>query len=164
MILMKHEKLHTYSVGYSFNQSLAAPAEVAFDWCTDYQPYDLAIMKEKGRRKIQRITRDTILLTETMPKKNRLIKKTKLVRLNKPSLSWTNTHIGGPNRHSQFLYKLVPEGKNRSRLYFQGLLIHYSPKTVTRQQLRKIAAAERRADATAWRHLAAALRRDMAHR
>jgi len=161
---MKREKLRTYSVGYSFNQSLAAPPEVAFDWCTDYQPYDLAMMKEKGKRKIEKITHDTILLTETMPKRDRLIKKTKLVRLNKRSLSWTNTHIGGPNRHSQFLYKIVPEGKTRSRLHFQGLMIQHSRKTLTRQQLRKIAAEERRADATAWRHLAAALRRETAHR
>ena len=164
LINRKREKLVTYSVKYAFNQPLPAPAEVAFDWCTDYQPYDLAIMKEKGKRNIRRITDDTILLTETTRKKNRLIRKTKLVRLNRSSLSWTNTHIAGPNRHSQFLYKIVPEGRTRCRLYFQGLLVQYSRKTLGRQQLRKIATEERRVDSMAWRNLAAALRRETAYR
>lgn len=160
---MKREKRHTYSVQYGFNQLLLAPAEVAFDWCTDYQPYDLTIMKEKGKRDIQKITDDTILLTETTRKNNRPIRKTKLVRLNRPSLSWTNTHIAGPNRHSQFLYTILPEGKTRCRLYFQGLLIQYSQKPLTRQQLRKIARDERKGDATAWHHIAASLRRETAY-
>ena len=121
-------------------------------------------MKEKGKRKIRRITEDTILLVETASKKNRLIRKTKLVRLNRPSLSWTNTHIAGPNRHSQFLYAIVPDGKNRSHLQFQGLLILSSRKALTRQQLRRIAREERQADSTAWRHLAAALRREKTYR
>jgi hypothetical protein len=161
---MKRDKLHAYSVGYTFNQPLAAPAEVAFDWCTDYQPYDFEIMKEEGKRNIRTITDNTIVLTETTHKNNRIVKKTKLVRLNRSSLSWTNTHIGGPNRHSQFLYKIVPDGKTRSRLYFQGLLIHYSRKNLDRQQLRRIAREERRGDVMAWRHLAAALRRETAYR
>jgi hypothetical protein len=161
---MQAEKLHIYSVRYAFNQPLAAPAEVAFDWCTDYQPYDFEIMREEGKRNIRRITDDTIVLTETTHKKNRIVRKTKLVRLNKSSLSWTNTHIGGPNRHSQFLYKIVPEGKTRSRLYFQGLLIQYSRKILDRQQLRKTAREERRGDSMVWRHLAAALRREAVNR
>ena len=156
---MKHAKVHPYSVRYAFNQSLAAPANVAFDWCTDYQPYDFAIMKEEGTRRIRKINDDTIVLTETVRKRNRLIRKTKLVRLNKPSLSWTNTHISGPTRHSQFLYKIVPEGKARSRLYFQGLLVHYSRTALTCRDLNKIARRERRRDSRVWRHLAAALRR-----
>jgi len=161
---MQDEKMHTYSIEYGFNQPLAAPANVAFEWCTDYQPHDLAIMKEKGKREIQKITDGTIVLTETTRRKNRVIKKTKLVRLNKSSLSWTNTHIAGPNRHSQFLYRIVAEGRKRSRLYFEGLLILYSRKPLSRQQLRKIARDERQGDATVWRHLATALRKDTAQR
>jgi hypothetical protein len=160
---MKRETNYAYSVPYAFSQLLAAPAEVAFDWCTDYQPYDLAIMKEEGDRDIQKITDDTILLTETTRKNDQPIKKRKLVRLNRPSLSWTNTHVAGPNRHSQFLYTIVPEGKTRCRLYFQGLLIQYSRKPLTRQQLRRIARSERNGDATAWRNLAASLRRETSY-
>jgi len=157
---VKRKKNYVYSISYAFTQRLSASAKAAFEWCTDYQPYDLAIMKENGKRDILKITYDTILLTETMKKGRRSVKKTKLVRLNKPSLSWTNTHVAGPNRHSQFLYKIVPEGKKHSRLYFQGLLIQYSRKPMSIGQLRKIAREERRGDSTVWRHLAAALRND----
>jgi len=157
---MSHQKRYVYSISYAFTQRLSAPARAAFDWCTDYQPYDLAIMKENGKRDIVKITDDTILLTETMKKNKRSSRKTKLIRLNEHSLSWTNTHVAGPNRHSQFLYKIVPEGKKHSRLYFQGLLIQYSRKPMSIGQLRKIAREERRGDSTVWRHLAAALRND----
>jgi hypothetical protein len=155
---MKRERHHVYSVKYGFNQPLPVPADEAFDWCTDYQPYDLAMMKEDGKRTIRKITDDTILLIETTRRNNRSIRKTKLVRLNRPELSWTNTHIAGPNRHSQFLYKIVPEGKTRSRLYFKGLLVWYSRKKLRGRQLLRIGREERLADSTAWRYLATALR------
>ena len=161
---MNPAKTYAYSVRYAFNQSLAAPAASAFYWCTDYQPSDLVIMKEKGKREVRKITDDTILLTETTRKNNRAITKTKLVRMNRESLSWTNTHIAGPNRHSQFLYKIIPEGKKHCRLYFQGLLVQYSRKPLYPQQLRKIAREERRGDSTVWRHLAAALRQERGYR
>ena len=161
MITMKRERPHAYSVKYGFNQELSVSASEAFDWCTDYQPYDLAMMKEHGKRTIRKITDDTILLTETVQRNDRSVRKIKLVRLNRPELSWTNTHIAGPNRHSQFLYKIVPEGKMRSRLYFKGLLVCYSRKRLRRQQLLRIGREERLADSTAWRYLAAALRSEV---
>jgi hypothetical protein len=161
---VNRERLHAYSVKYTFNQPLPVPADVAFNWCTDYKPNDLEMMKEKGERRILRITSDTILLTETTRKRNRLIRKTKLVRLNKPALAWTNTHVAGPNRHSQFLYEIVPEGRSRSQLRFKGLLVHYSKRALRPEQLRKIARAERQTDSTAWHHLAAALQRETARR
>ncbi len=164
MINVARKRNHAYAVQYAFSQGLSAPASLAYDWCTDYQPYDFAIMKEKGSRKIERITENTILLTESTRRRNHVIKKVKLVRLNKPSFSWTNTHIGGPNRHSQFLYRIVPEGKARSRLYFQGLLIQYSRKRLGSKELMRIATEERRADAKVWRNLAEALRRESGHR
>jgi len=161
---MRHDTLHAYSVRYGFNQLLPLPADKAFDWCTDYQPYDFALMKEKGRRIIRKITADTILLTETTRKNNRAMRKSKLVRLNKGDLSWTNTHVAGPNLHSQFLYKIIPEGRTRSRLYFKGLLICYSRKALGRRQLQTIGREERRADSRIWRNLAAALREETGNR
>ena|SRR5271157_733500 len=116
--------MHVYSVRYSFKQSLTLPAKEAFEWCTDYKPYDLTLMNETGKRRIRKLTHDAILLTETTRRNKKTVTKTKLVRLNKPQLSWTNVHITGPNRHSEFLYKIEPLGKNRSRLNFIGLLIY----------------------------------------
>ena len=77
---MKHRKrgkLYAQSVRYSFTQPLSLPANEAFEWCTDYQPYDLAMMKEEGKRGIRRITNDTILLTESLLKKGKIMRKDK---------------------------------------------------------------------------------------
>jgi hypothetical protein len=155
-------KIHAYSVRYGFSQLLPVAADKAFDWCTDYQPYDLALMKETGRRAIRKLTKDAIVLTETTIKNKKTIKKTKLVRLNRAQLSWTNTHIAGPNLHSQFLYHLIPEGKNRCRLSFEGLLVCYSSRVLRKQQLKRIADEERLGDSTVWRNLADELRRETA--
>lgn len=152
--------VYVYSVKYDFKQSFRLPAKEAFDWCTDYTPYDLTLMNETGKRRIQKITHDAILLTETTLRNKKTVTKTKLVRLNKPQLSWTNVHISGPNRHSEFLYKIEPLGKSRSRLNFTGLLIYYSRRTLTKRTLRKIARAERRADSLAWHYLSTAMWKD----
>src|SRR5271157_4597270 len=145
--------MHVYSVRYSFKQSLTLPAKEAFEWCTDYKPYDLTLMNETGKRRIRKLTHDAILLTETTRRNKKTVTKTKLVRLNKPQLSWTNVHITGPNRHSEFLYKIEPLGKSRSRLNFTGLLIYASRNAVSKRTLRKIALDERRADSQAWHYL-----------
>jgi len=153
--------MNVYSVRYGFSQSFKLPPQDAFDWCTDYKPYDLAIMRETGRRRIRRLTHDAILLTETIVTSKKPVTKTKLVRLNRPDLSWTNTHISGSHRHSEFIYKIEPQGKKRSKLKFTGLLICYSKNVLTREKLRKIARDERRADSKAWHHLAVAMEKDM---
>jgi len=156
--------VHVYSVRYGFKQSLSMSPQEAFAWCTDYKPYDFTIMRETGKRRIQKLTDDAILLTETTAARGRTVRKTKLVRLNRPELSWTNTHISGPHRHSEFIYQIEPQGRNRSRLKFTGLLLCYSSNVLTRARLRKIARDERRADSKAWRYLAAAMEKDVISR
>ena len=150
-----------YSVKYDFKQTLPLPAKEAFAWCTDYEPYDFALMHETGKRRIKKLTRDAIILTETTRKNKKTITKSKLVRLNRPQLSWTNVHISGPNRHSEFLYQIEPLGRDRSRLSFTGLLICNSKRALSSQTLRKIARDERRADSRVWRYLASAIRKEM---
>ncbi len=155
---------HAYSVKYQFSQILDLPAKQAFDWCTDYQPNDASLMNWKGSRRIRKITYDTLVLTETMRKKNLKVTKTKLVRLNKPQLSWSSTHLTGPNKHSQFLYKLIPEGYKRSRLYFTGLMVCYSKRPLSNGQLQKIARTERNGDSATWHRLATAIQKETANR
>ena len=152
--------MHVYSVRYGFKQSLMLPVKEAFEWCTDYKPYDFTLMNVTGKRRIRKITHDAILLTETTRGNKKIIVKTKLVRLNKSQLSWTNVHISGPFRHSEFLYQIEPVGKNHSRLNFTGLLIYYSRSAVSRRTLRKIALDERRADSRVWHYLSIAMRKD----
>ena len=153
--------MHVYSVRYGFKQSFKLSPQDAFEWCTDYKPYDLTLMRETGKRRIRKLTHDAILLTETTVTSNKPVTKTKLVRLNRPELSWTNTHISGPNRHSEFIYKIEPQGKNQSQLKFTGLLLCYSKNVLTREKLRKIARDERRADSKAWHYLGVAMEKDM---
>ncbi len=148
------------SVTYQFTQPLSLPARQAYEWCTNYQPDDLALMKEKGQRKIQRITQDTIILTEEISSGRKKIRKTKLVKLDPAELSWYNVHIAGPNRHSTFLYKIRPDGKTRSRLTFTGLFVVYDKPPPTARKLRQIAYREKRYDANAWKQLARAMTAD----
>lgn len=153
--------MHAYSIKYRFSQGFNLSAKEAFDWCTDYKPYDLSLMNESGKRRIRKVTDDLILLTETTQRNRKTIRKTKLVRLNNSDLSWINTHITGPTRHSEFIYKIEPKGKNRSRLYFTGLLICYSQKPLSRRARSKIGQDERKADSRAWHYLAAAMGKEV---
>ena len=146
--------MRAYSVKYHFSQPFKAPAKYVYNWATDYQPHDLALMNVKGRRKISKITRDTVLLKETTYTNNKPITKTKLVRLNRGGLSWSNTHLSGPYHYSQFIYQIVPLGRNASRLDFTGLFLFYSNTKPSANKIRQLAKAERQHDSGVWRHLA----------
>jgi hypothetical protein len=158
---VKREMAMQFSVTYEFTQLLEAPAKAAYHWCTDYQPDDLSLMKEKGQRKISWITDDTVILHEYVQQGGRISKKIKLVKLDPARFSWYNIQLSGPNKHSAFLYTIDPEGNNRSRLTFRGLLVIYSRVRLTEHKLRQIARDEKRYDATAWKHLAKALHEQM---
>jgi hypothetical protein len=114
-------------------------------------------MHEKGQRKIQWVTDDTVILREVVHQNGKTTKKVKLVKLDPAHLSWYNIQLSGPNKHSAFIYRIFPEGKNRARLNFTGLLLVYSKIRITNRKLRQIARIERRYDANAWKHLAKAL-------
>ena len=146
-----------FSVTYQFNQRLNAPPNVAYQWCTDYQPDDLSLMHEKGQRKIRWLTDDAVILREVVRQNGKTTKKVKLVRLDPAHLSWYNIQLSGPNKHSAFIYRIFPEGKNRSKLNFTGLLVVYSAVRLSKRKLRQIARVEKQYDANAWRHLAKAL-------
>lgn len=106
---------------YQFSQLFDAPAESAYRWCIDYRQDDWKRMGKIGTRKIKRINEDTLILTDTVGG----VTKHRLVRMNGERLAWTNTHTGGPNKHSQFWYQIVRLGKSKSRLDFVGLQINY---------------------------------------
>jgi len=149
------------AANYRFVQRFNFPARRAYNWCTDYEPADLALMKEKGQRSIQTLTSNTIILRESLDWKGKKITKVKLVRLNPNKFSWYNVHIQGPNKHSAFLYEIVPVGRKRSKLIFTGLLVVYSKTPLKRQDIKRIADRERRFDSRAWRFLAKAMKRDL---
>lgn len=150
-----------YSVSYQFIQSFSVPARQAFRWATDYQPSDLALMGENGKRIINRITDNTIILEEEIMQEKKKSQKIKLVRLNPRSLSWHNIQLRGPNKHSEFIYEISPEGRKRSRLTFTGLLVIYSKTPLNARKLRQIASREKRYDSNAWKKLAKAMTREL---
>jgi hypothetical protein len=152
--------VRVYSARYSFRQRFVVPAREAFKWSTDYQSGDFALMGVSGKRRIRRINEDTVLLTETTRSSGKKIVKTKLVRINEADLSWVNTHIAGPHRHSQFIYRIIPQGRTSS-LHFRGLLLCYSDNPISSERLRKIALNERRDDSQVWRNLAKAMAKEI---
>jgi hypothetical protein len=150
-----------YPVRYRFIQLFSVPAVTAFGWCVDYEPHDLGLMRLKGERRIRRITEDAIILHETTYSKGRAVRKTKLVRLDPAHLTWSNTHVAGPYRHSQFLYRILPAGRNSSKLDFTGLLLIRSRTKLTPKKLKQIADDERKQDSRSWKNLAKAMSRDL---
>ena len=149
------------SISYKFNQRFSVPAREAFDWCTDYRPDDLGLMGEKGKRRIKRLTEDTIILEEQVAQEGRRVKKVKLVKINPRTLSWNNIQLQGPNKYSEFIYEIVPEGDRRSRLTFTGLLVVYTQNCLNRDRLKQIASRERMYDSRAWKLLARAMAKEL---
>ena len=134
-------------------------AELAYEWCTAYDPGDLDLMHERGNRKIKQLSDDTILLIDSYSSNEGTVKKTKLVRLRPTELAWTNTHVGGPIKYSQFIYKITPEGEERSRLDFTGLQLE--PRDMTKKEASELARKVRTEDSGAWKYLAQAMEKEL---
>jgi hypothetical protein len=151
-----------YKTEYSFRVTLPASRERAFRWATDYRPTDLGLMGENGRRHVEHFTDTTLLLTDVVTTPRGPVTKVKLVHLMPDRFAWTNTHLRGPSRHSQFLYELKPAGRNRCELRFTGLQVDHPSRRSTARERARRARELVREDSAAWRQLAAALRRDLA--
>ena len=148
------------SIKYGFVQHFKVPAIEAYRWCTDYDPGDHSLMGEKGKRKIQWLSKDAVILSDSSRKKNGgAVTKKKIVRLDPSSLSWTSTHIAGPIKYSQFLYRIVPEGRNSSHLEFTGLQLESSE--TNKQDTRALANKIRKEDSGTWKLLAKELNKDL---
>lgn len=152
--------MNSYSLHYRFEQALPSSAEAAFDWCTDYRPDDWSRMGKKGTRKIRRINQDTLILTDTVEGDEGPVTKKRLVRLDRERLMWTNTHLAGPNRHSQFWYRITPVGRGKSKLEFVGHQVNYG-RSPSETKTRELAEELRREDSGMWRLLAEEMRNDL---
>ncbi|HTS33846.1 MAG TPA: hypothetical protein VMI55_07940 [Thermoplasmata archaeon] len=151
------------SLRYTFRQPFRAPAKAAYEWCTDFGPSDGGFFEPKWRRVVQRLSDDALILRDTTypAGKRRVIER--LVRLNPTDLAWTNTHISGPFRHSQYWYRIVADGPRRSHLEFLGMRLLRTPKALRSSEVARLAEEERRVDSRLWRQrLAPALERDLA--
>jgi hypothetical protein len=146
------------AVRYYFIQRFAVSAQSAFDWCTNFDPEDHLLMGDaKAKRQVSQITNDTIVLSDSFSSPSGPIEKQKLVQLYPSKLSWTSTHLTGPNKYSQFLYKITSQGKGFSTLNFTGLHIEYNEKVDSKQLAQRLC----REDADAWKLLAKAMEEDL---
>jgi hypothetical protein len=151
----------SFSVHYKFSQHFDFPAQEAYRWCTDYQPGDIELMGGKGRRQIQRINEDTLILTDTIYHEGEKVIKKRLVRLYPERLFWTNTRLSTDGMHSQFLYEIVPLGKGSSRLDFTGSQVFYSSKRPTPEEISSIAQTLVDEDSLGWKSLAKVMEKDL---
>jgi len=151
--------MESYPVRYRFSQTFASPARRAYEWCVDYKPDDWARMGKKGTRRIKWLNEDTLILADTVVGYEGPVTKRRLVRLNAERLAWTNTHISGPNKHSQFWYQIVPLGKSKSRLDFIGLQVNYG-KPPSASDIGRLSKALRKDDARMWTLLAEEMLKD----
>jgi hypothetical protein len=137
------------TIPFFFSVSFDAPARVFYDWATDFQPDDPKLMGHSWKRKVKPVSNGTVILSGGP------VARQRLVQLYPDRLRWTNTHLSGPNKHSQFLYEVKAEGKNACRLDFTGRQVEELPKVnekIVAARSRKIA----KEDAATWKKLARA--------
>ncbi len=148
------------SIRYHFTQSFSVSAQEAFDWCADFGSQDHILMGDKtAERQINHFTEGVIILKDSFHSPAGSIEKQKLVILYSDQYKWTSTHLTGPNKHSQFLYQITPQGKDASVLTFTALHIEYDEKADSKLLAERLC----KEDAVAWKLLAIAMAEDKKH-
>ncbi len=150
------------SLRFQFRQPFQVPAPAAYAWCTDFGPGDGALFPGDHRRSVRQVGPDTILLTDTTFPGGKPLRIHRLVRLDPDQKAWTSTHLDGPYRHSQYWYRVVPDGPRASHLEYTGLRVLTVPSTPTARGLERLRQMELRDDSGEWRErIAPALERDL---
>ena len=152
--------MHILTIRYDFSQQFDVPAEDAFKWCTDYREDDFSLMEMKGQRQIKKVSDDVIILTDIIHSNGKSTIKKKLVRLDAKRFFWSNTHLAGPNKHSQFLYQIIPM-ESKSRLEFTGLQVNYSKTKLSQKEINLIKREAEEEDSAIWKRLAKAMEKDL---
>lgn len=151
-----------YSLQFSFRQPLRVPARPAYSWCTDFGPDDGKLFPGKWVRSVRWLSEDALVLTDTTYPAGRTQRIHRLVRLSPSEMAWTNTHLDGPFRHSQYWYRIVSDGLKSCHLEFRGLRLVASPRPLPVAEIARMTDRERRSDSDLWRsRMAPALKRDM---
>lgn len=141
-------------VRYNFSQRFAVSAQNAYNWCTNFEPNDHMLMgEENAERQINKIAAGTLILKDTFNLLGAIVEKQKLVKLYPEELSWTSTHLTGPNKNSQFLYRITSQGKNASKMDFIAAHIEHNEKTDAEILANRFC----KEDGAAWKLLAKAM-------
>ena len=153
---------------YRFTTKLAAPRAIAYRWATDYESSDFQLGGLKGRRKVERLAPNLILLTDSLDedpfdsRHSAGTVKVKLVHLYPDRWGWTSTHVSGPAQYSQFLYELKPRGSRGCSLLFTGSQVERVSRTPTKASLERRTRELRHEDSQLWVRLSASLSKDLA--
>ena len=150
--------MKSFSVHYRFSQHFDVPARKAYAWCTDYDPGDIELGRQKGRRRIRWLNDTALVLTDSYFTGKSTVVKRRLIKLYPESLWWTNTRISADGKYSQFLYQIAPE-PGGSRLVFTGNQVFAG----TAGASRRVALARQlaREDAALWRVYAKEMAKDL---
>lgn len=148
------------TIHYEFIQKFNVSAQRAFVWCTDYRPDDMKLMKEENAtRRVQRIANDVLILFDTFVNNERKsIEKQKLVCIYPKRLTWTSTHLTGPNKHSQFIYEVTALAEGKSQLKFTALSLDYENRN--KEDTERKSKAVKKLDAEKWKLLAEEMEKD----
>ena len=151
------------SIHYGFSQRSQLSARKAYEWCTDYGPEDKALMREENAtREVHHISDDVILLNDTYSIKGKNVVKQKLVCLYPNRLTWTSTHLTGPNRHSQYLYEIMPQNDGRCCLNFTGqYLDHNIREGIEEKGTEELREELKKMDSKTWKLLAKEMEKDL---
>jgi hypothetical protein len=109
-----------------------------------------------AERQITHLGDGALILKDSFNNVAGKIEKQKLVNLYPDQYKWTSTHLAGPNKHSQFLYKITPQSKNASFLTFTAFHLEYNEK----ENAELLAERLCKEDAYAWQLLTAAMAED----
>jgi hypothetical protein len=151
----------SYTIHFGFSQRFPLPAVEAYGWCTDYDAGDIALEGMKGIRRVEWTDAATVILTDTVDVDGGKATKIKVVRLYPKLLMWTNTRISDPGKYSQFIYQIVAEGKNDSRLDYNGAQIEEGEEVPSPSEIAVISKKLAEEDSQAWVNLAAAMEKDL---
>jgi hypothetical protein len=155
--------LTDHPVRYEFSQKFRKSAPDAFAWCIDYDEKDPSLMGDKGKRKVTWVSGNVAILEDSLRgESGKRITKTKLVHIYPEERFWSSVHLTGPSKYSQFLYEIVEEGKNSSRLDFTGFQVTYHGKIPSKAESSALAKKLQREDSASWKKLAAAMEKDLA--
>jgi hypothetical protein len=119
------------------------------------------LMGDDGKRKVTWVSGNVAILEDSLRDENgKRITKTKLVHIYPEKRFWSSVHLTGPSKYSQFLYEIVEEGKNSSRLDFTGCQVMYHGKIPSKAESSALAKKLQREDSASWKKLAAAMEKD----
>ena len=160
-----NSSMPTVSLRYQFRQPFHVPADLAFQWCTDFGPSDGKLFAQPTRRTVRWLNKDALVMTDVTHPEGGTRTIRRLVRIDRHGRAWTNTHLDGPFRHSQYWYRVVTDGPRRSHLEFVGLRLVRTARRLSNSEVARRAEEERRSDSGEWRrYLAPALERECARR